>query len=122
MDTKDLLYRVFPSCPSCLLCSFSVTSIDDMHPPAHVIACREIIPKVPAAALLAPERGAGNQSRDGDEMNPPPPVGIGRGRSAALLRLVGLVERRDRALQILPGPEQPSRPPHELADLVGKKG
>ena len=94
-------------------------TIDDMHLPPRIVALREVLPEMRAAAFFAPQRGSGDQPGDGHEIQRSPRVGVVMRRRADVrgVREERRVEARRRGLQPLARPEQAGVAPHEIADV-----
>src|SRR6476646_9887982 len=91
-----------------------------MNPPVKISARRKIFPEMAAAALLAPKGGAGDQSRNRQQVKTLPGF---RMRSTAIHRLsgfcVGPIEFRDGLRKAAAGSEQACTTPHQGANSLG---
>src|SRR6185295_8192818 len=95
--------------------------IDDVHLPVEIVPLGKVFAEVTAAALFPPQGRPRDQSADGDEMQPPPRVRIASRRRLER-RPVRNLESPDRILERLARSKQPRRAPHQVANLVRRKG
>jgi hypothetical protein len=99
----------------------SATLIHDVDLPVPIIPLGKILAEVTATALFTTQGRPRDQTADGDEMESPPRVRIAaRPRSKG--GGVGGVESPDGIVEPLAFSKKTGRPPHEIADVIRRKG